>query len=187
MTGTGVERIAMRRIGALLAAFLALGQPAWAQQPSQAQASAIRQACRADYQAHCAGVPTGGQAALACLQSNAASLSAPCQNALSAVGGGAAAAPAPAQPAPAPSAAAPAPATPPPTAPPAPAAAAPAPPPMSPRQELMLVRQACGYDYRRYCRGVPFGGGRVLACLQGNADRLSRPCGRALQAAGQGR
>ena len=43
-----------------------------AQQPTSAQASAIRSACRADYQANCAGVPTGGEAALACLQQNAA-------------------------------------------------------------------------------------------------------------------
>ena len=31
--------------------------------PTQAQASAIRSACRTDYQAHCADVPTGGAAA----------------------------------------------------------------------------------------------------------------------------
>src|SRR6266478_9273293 len=58
-----------------------------AQQPTSAQASAIRQACRADYQANCAGVPTGGQAALACLQRNAAKTSPACQQALSAAGG----------------------------------------------------------------------------------------------------
>jgi hypothetical protein len=66
--------------------------PGVAQQPAQAaptqgQVAAIRQACRADYQAHCASVPTGGSAALACLQQNAQSLSAPCQQALGAVGG----------------------------------------------------------------------------------------------------
>ena len=62
-----------------------------AQQPSQEQAAAIKQACRADYQANCAGVPTGGQAALSCLQQHAANTSPGCQQAL---GGGAAAAPA---------------------------------------------------------------------------------------------
>ena len=67
--------------------------PAAAQQPSQAQAGAIRQACRADFQANCAGVPTGGNAALQCLQQNAARTSPACQQALRAVGGGAAAAP----------------------------------------------------------------------------------------------
>ena len=49
--------------------------PTAAQQPSPAQASAIRSSCRGDYQAHCAGVPTGGQASLACLQQNMAGLS----------------------------------------------------------------------------------------------------------------
>ncbi|WP_199445647.1 cysteine rich repeat-containing protein, partial [Acidisphaera rubrifaciens] len=57
--------------------------------PTQAQASAIRSACRADYQAHCAGVPTGGAASLSCLQANAAAVSQPCRNALAAVSGAA--------------------------------------------------------------------------------------------------
>jgi hypothetical protein len=60
--------------------------PVQAQQPTQAQIIAIRQACRADYQAHCATVPTGGAAALQCLQQNAQSVSAACQHALSAIG-----------------------------------------------------------------------------------------------------
>ena len=93
---------AARRLAPIgwLSLLAALALPAQAQQPSSAQASAIRQACRADFQAHCAGVPTGGQAALACLQQNAASLSAPCQQALRAVSGSSAAAtPAQAQPA----------------------------------------------------------------------------------------
>ncbi len=51
------------------------GATADAQQPTSAQAGAIRQACRSDYAANCAGVPTGGQAALACLQKNAAKTS----------------------------------------------------------------------------------------------------------------
>ncbi len=99
--------------GALTSAFagmmvvLAVGDGS-AQQPTPAQASAIRAACRADYQANCAGVPTGGAAALQCLQTNASRTSAACQQALRAVGGGAvAAAPvaAPAARAPAPPAA----------------------------------------------------------------------------------
>lgn len=68
---------------------------ALAQQPSPEQASAIRQSCRGDYQANCAGVPTGGSAALACLKQHAASLSAPCQHALGAVATGATAPPTP--------------------------------------------------------------------------------------------
>ena len=45
-----------------------------AQQPSQEQISAIRSACRADYQARCAGVQPGGPEALACLKKNSARL-----------------------------------------------------------------------------------------------------------------
>ncbi len=58
-----------------------------AQQPTSEQASAIRSSCRSDFQANCAGVPTGGQAALACLKQNAARVSPACQRALAAVGG----------------------------------------------------------------------------------------------------
>src|SRR4051812_1686250 len=68
--------------------------PAAAQQPNPSQASAIRSSCRGDYQAHCAGVPTGGQASLACLQQNMASLSPNCRQAVGAVGGGASQSPA---------------------------------------------------------------------------------------------
>ena len=63
--------------------------PALAQQPTSAQASAIRQACRADFQSQCPGVPTGGPAALACLQQPRRQLSPPCQQALSAAAGAA--------------------------------------------------------------------------------------------------
>ena len=62
---------------------------AWAQQPSSAQADAIRQACRSDYLAQCTGVPAGGSAAMACLQQHASSLSAGCRQALAAVAAGA--------------------------------------------------------------------------------------------------
>src|SRR3984957_1001085 len=57
-----------------------------AKKPSSAQVSAIRSACRSDYQQHCTGVPTGGAAALSCLQKNKANLSANCQKAVSAAG-----------------------------------------------------------------------------------------------------
>jgi hypothetical protein len=66
---------------------LVASAPAVAQQPTSAQASAIRSACRGDYQANCAGVPTGGMAALQCLQQNAAKTSPGCQQALQAVSG----------------------------------------------------------------------------------------------------
>jgi hypothetical protein len=110
----------------------ALAGSALAQKPTQAQIGAIRQACRSDYQTYCSNVPTGGSAALACLQQNAQSLSAPCQQALAAANGSA---PAAEGQKPAPAAGAPA-STP-------PASASHPPPPMSPRQEAMLLRRSC--------------------------------------------
>ena len=172
------------RLAGLLVISLGLVSPAIAQQPSQAQISAVRQACPADYQTYCSNVPTGGSASLACLKRNAQSLSGPCQQAVAALG-----IPAPTQ-TPGPATAPAAPAT------TAPAAAAPAPaapaartygPPMSPRQEAMLLRRACGIDYRTYCSEVPFGGGRVIECLRENGPSLSRQCRSALLSARQGR
>src|SRR5271155_2420167 len=111
-----------------------------AQQPSQAQLSAVRSSCRSDYMAHCSSVPTGGKASLACLQKNIASLSPGCKTAVNAVGGGQGAAPPHAAPAAAPAETAPAESAPAAAAPSAPATAAPAAagnyPVMSPRQEL---------------------------------------------------
>ena len=157
----------------LLVISLGLVSPAMAQQPNQAQINAIRQACPADYQTYCSNVPTGGSASLACLKRNAQSLSEPCQRAVAAL-----ASPAPVAPATtAPGIAAPTPA--------APAARTYA-PPMSPRQEAMLLRRACGMDYRAYCRDVPIGGGRVIECLRENGPSLSRRCRSALMSARQG-
>jgi len=161
------SRRAALRIVLLAAALVGLALPAVAQQPTAAQRNAIRQACPADYQAHCASVPTGGKASLACLQQHASSLSPACRRAVAAVGGGGAAAPRSSSGA---AAAAPA----------ATAAAAPA---MSPRQQLMVLRQSCAGDYRALCGGVPLGGGRAIACLRANAQSLSPQCGGALSAA----
>ena len=88
--GASQHAYAHRRARAVI---LVAAPLAHAQQPTSAQANAIRQSCRADFQANCAGVPTGGQAALACLQQNAAKASPACQQALRAVGDAAAAAP----------------------------------------------------------------------------------------------
>jgi Cysteine rich repeat len=129
-----------------------------AQQPTQAQAAAIKQSCRADFQSNCSGVPTGGSAALQCLQQHQSNLSSACQSAVAAVSGGGASHPL--------SAAAPT------AAPPAPA--------LSRRQEITLVRSACGGDFHAYCRGVGFGGGRAIGCLAENESRLSPPCKGAL-------
>jgi len=131
-------------------------------QPTSAQISAIRSACRSDYPKVCAGVPTGGAPALQCLEKNKAKLSAGCERAVSAASGGGA-----------PAAGA---------APAAAAAAAPAAPtvivlrPMRPREELLVLRSACGADVRSICGGVPPGGGRIVQCLATNAAQLSPAC-----------
>ncbi|MEH2510922.1 hypothetical protein V1291_002276 [Nitrobacteraceae bacterium AZCC 1564] len=190
------------RLAALIAliatALSVLIDPAAAQQPTTAQRDAVRSACRSDYEAHCASVPTGGKPALICLQKNMASLSPDCQKAVNAVGKSSAAPAAP----PKSSAAAPSAAAPPtgaatgaapaPAAPPSGGAtvgAAPmAPPPaLTPRQELRLVRFACNTDYRTYCGNVPLGGGRVAQCLRANAASLSPNCQSALMGLRQSR
>ena len=140
-----------------------------AKKPSSAQIAAIRSSCRNDYQKACAGVPTGGAAALNCLEKNKADLSANCQKAVDAASGGAAA-PAPGG---APAAAA--------TASPGTVpAAAPAPVlvlrPMRPREELFVLRSACGGDVRALCGGVAPGGGRIVQCLATQAGSISPAC-----------
>jgi hypothetical protein len=131
-------------------------------QPTSAQISAVRSACRSDYPKVCAGVPTGGAPALQCLEKNKAKLSAGCEKAVSAASGGGAPAAG--------------------TAPAAAAAAAPAAPtvivlrPMRPREELFVLRSACGADVRSICGGVAPGGGRIVQCLATNAAQLSPAC-----------
>jgi hypothetical protein len=137
--------------------------------PSSAQVAAIRSACRSDYQKFCAGVPTGGAAALQCLEKNKSKVSGNCEKAVSAASGGGAAPVAGGAPATA-------------TAAPGatPAAAAPAPAlvlrPMRPREELFVMRSACGGDVRALCGGVPVGGGRIVRCLATQAASLSPAC-----------
>jgi hypothetical protein len=138
--------------------------------PSSAQIAAIRSACRSDYQKVCAGVPTGGAPALQCLEKNKSKVSPSCEKAVSAASGGGAAPAAGAAPAEAatasPRAAAP--------------AAAPAPAlvlrPMRPREELFVLRSACGGDVRSLCGGVQPGGGRIVQCLATQAASLSPAC-----------
>ena len=173
---------AIGRLSGLLVISLGLVSPAVAQKPSQAQINAVRQACPGDYQTYCSNVPTGGSASLACLKRNVQSLSEPCQQAVAAIGR-----PAPtAQHPPATSSTAPT-TTAPGAVAPAPPAARTYGPPMSPRQEAMLLRRACGMDYRTYCGEVPLGGGRVIECLRENGPSLSRQCRSALLSARQGR
>jgi hypothetical protein len=137
-----------------------------ANKPSSAQISAIRSACRSDYQKVCAGVPTGGAPALQCLEKNKAKLSAGCEKAVATAGGGTGA-PA-AGGAPAAAAATPA------AAPAAPAAMVLR--PMLPREEFFVLRSACGGDVRALCGGVPAGGGRIVRCLATQAASLSPAC-----------
>src|SRR2546430_143830 len=145
-----------------VAAILATAGPALAQAPSQAQRDAIKSQCRADYIAHCSSVPPGGAASLQCLEKNKAKLSAGCEKAVSAASGGGAAAAAPAAGA-------------------AAAATSAAPTtlvlrPMRPREELLVLRSACGADVRSICGGVQPGGGRIVQCLATNAAQLSPAC-----------
>jgi len=181
----------------LLAAAFAIAAPAFAQ--TQAQKNAVKSACRSDYIAHCASIPPGGEAAVACLQKNMSSLSSGCQGALRAAEGAAAptqpaaptaaksTAPAGAKAAPksgsATAAATPAAAAAP-AAPAAPAAgiapaAAPAVivlRPLRPREELFVLRSACSADVRTICGGVQPGGGRIVQCLATNAGQISPAC-----------
>jgi hypothetical protein len=116
--------------------------------------------------AHCASVPTGGAAALSCLQQNKSKLSANCQQAINAAGGGA-----PGSNAVAATGGAAADT----------AATAPAAPPMvlrtmRPREVLFVLRSACGGDVRALCGDVPPGGGRIVQCLAAQSASLSPGC-----------
>lgn len=144
-------------VGVLLAS---LSGGANAQQPSAAQTDAVRQNCRPDYASLCASVPTGGQASLQCLAQHAAQLSPACGQSVAAITGGSAgkqAGTAQSHTVPAYGALSP-------------------PPPMSPRQEMAIMRQACGADYRRLCAGVPLRGGLALRCLANHSMSLSHAC-----------
>ena len=140
-----------------------------AKKPSDAQVAAIRSACRSDYQKTCAGVPTGGAAALNCLENNKSKLSGNCQQAVNAASGGTTTPAAGAVPAAAATA-----------SPGAAPAAAPAPVlvlrPMRPREELFVLRSACGGDVRALCGSVAPGGGRIVQCLATKAASLSPAC-----------
>jgi len=146
----------------------ATAQPsaAGAGRPSQAQLRSVRQSCGADYRVHCAGIPPGGSASIACLKRNITTLSGTCRQALGAVASGASAAAAPAV---------------------APPPVEPAPLLVSPREELFILRMACGGDYAAFCRGLRPGAGRIAACLHYNSASLSPRCQQALTALREGR
>ena len=76
---------ALKRWAPLVTAIFMAATPAFSQAPTDAQRNAIRSECRADYEAHCASIPPGGEASLQCLQKNMSSLSSGCQSAVRAV------------------------------------------------------------------------------------------------------
>jgi len=134
-------------------------------QPSSARVAAVKSSCRADYPKVCASVPPGGAPALECLEKNKANVSAACAKAVSAAAGGGGAAATAASAGAASAAAAP--------------AAAPAVivlRPLRPREELFIVRSACGADIRTLCAGLAPGGGRIVQCIASNAASLSPAC-----------
>jgi Cysteine rich repeat len=158
--------------------------------PTEAQQQAIRSSCQSDYRSYCASVPTGGSAALQCLEKNVASLSSACQQAVKAASGGggsssttgesgAATTTAPA------TATAPATTTAPAADSGSSAAAGQAVIVLKPGQEIALMREACGADYRAHCDGVRIIGGGALSCLVSHASSLSPSCKTVLGKLGQ--
>ena len=166
----------MRRLTRVLIGLLTLTgaiAPLAAQQLSDAQRSAIKSACRGDYQNVCASVPPGTKDSLQCLVQHSDQVSAGCRDALApAAASGAPAGASAATTTPTPGAA-------------AAAAAAPAaaPHPRSPREEAMAIRSNCSADFQKLCSGVQFGGGRAAACLRAHASELTPACRGALGSA----
>jgi hypothetical protein len=170
-------------IGLIAAAACA---PLSAQQLTDAQRSAIKSACRGDYQQVCANVPPGTKDSLQCLLQHSQQVSSGCRDALAPAAVSSAAPPASsATPSPASAASAAAPAGAPAT-PPSGGSASSAPQPahaLSPRQEAMELRTKCGGDFQKLCSGVQPGGGRAVACLRAHAADLSPGCQSALTSA----
>jgi hypothetical protein len=48
--------------------------------------------------------------------------------------------------------------------------------PTLPREELFVMRSACGADIRTLCAGVAPGGGRIMQCIANRAGDLSPAC-----------
>jgi|SRR6516164_4154691 len=166
----------MRRLTRVLIGLLTLTgaiAPLAAQQLSDAQRSAIKSACRGDYQNVCASVPPGTKDSLQCLVQHSDQVSAGCRDALApAAASGAPAGASAATTTPTPGAA-------------AAAAAAPAaaPHPRSPREEAMAIRSNCSADFQKLCSGAQLGGGRAAACLRAHASELTPACRGALGSA----
>jgi hypothetical protein len=158
--------------------------PLAAQQLSDAQRSAIKSACRGDYQNVCASVPPGTKDSLQCLVQHSDQVSSGCRAALAPAGSATAASPASSSG----SATAASPASSSGNAPPSGTATAAAAAPaaahtLSPRQEAMAVRSKCSGDFQKLCSSVQLGGGRAAACLRAHASELTPACRAALQSA----
>jgi Cysteine rich repeat len=170
-------------IAILLAAASLLSGIANAQAaPTEAQQQAIRSSCQSDYRTYCASVPTGGSAALQCLEKNISSLSAACQQAVNAATGGGSASTSGESGGSAVSGGSA-------TTSGASAGGTAANPQtnsagqpkpviivLEPVQELAVMREACGSDYRTFCAGVRIIGGGALSCLVSHASALSPSC-----------
>jgi hypothetical protein len=149
-----------------------------AQQLSDAQRSAIKSACRGDYQQVCANVPPGTKDSLQCLLQHSQQVSPGCREALApaatATSGTAPAAGSATASAAAASASSSGTSS---------AAVPPSKPPLSPRQQAMALRSNCAGDFHKFCSDVQAGGGRAVACLRAHAADLSPACRAALQSA----
>jgi hypothetical protein len=175
----------MRRLARLLIALLGLAgacAPLAAQQLTDAQRSAIKSACRGDYQRVCANVPPGTKDALQCLVQHSDQVSAGCRDALAPAAASPSAA-APASGAAAASAAAASGSAPAAATAPAGAAAPQAVHPLTPREEAHVLRSKCGADFQKFCPNVPLGGGRGIGCLREHAAALTPGCRGALMSA----
>lgn len=178
----------MESFARLLIAVLGLAgacAPLAAQQLTDAQRSAIKSACRGDYQRVCASVPPGTKDSLQCLVQHSGEVASGCRDALAPAAGSSSAAASPGSAtsasdgaaARAPSAgSAPAAAA-------APAAGAATGHPLSAREEAMAVRSKCSGDFHKLCSGVQLGGGRAAACLRQHASELTPACRSALMTA----
>jgi len=167
----------MKSFARLLIAVLGLAgacAPLAAQQLTDAQRSAIKSACRGDYQRVCASVPPGTKDSLQCLVQHSGEVSSGCRDALAPAAGSSSAAAAPGNATSASGGAA---------AAAAPAAGAAAGHPLSPREEAMAVRSKCSGDFHKLCSGVQLGGGHAAACLRQHASELTPACRSALMTA----
>jgi hypothetical protein len=171
----------MKLFARLLIALLGLAgavAPLAAQQLTDAQRSAIKSACRGDYQRVCANVPPGTKDSLECLVQHSDQVSSGCHDALAPAAASSNAPSSTTAALAAPSGAASAG-----TAPSAGTTAAAAPAaghPLSPREEAMAVRSKCSGDFQKLCSGVQLGGGRAAACLRQHAADLTPACRAAL-------